>query len=357
MAAERRRLSPAGLSVRICPGVFRVWFPRMVDSLPPGFEIKIEITEACQARCGFCHQGFGLRSNPAVMPPGEVEAWIRWAANEGIPIVRFTGGEPTLHPGLPEFVRQAKEAGLKVILNTNGLGPFARIERLLPHVDLLKLGLPGCDADRLDRMTGVPGALERKTDVLQRACEAGMTVDVLTVMVPDNLGRVETFIDMLAPYSGVTWSPLRVEPSPLDPRPITREQIQALARELLWVGTEAGRPRLRLGLATPFCAVDPIELGAAVLSGRAEDCGPFQSLSVDVGSHVMRCYSQREPVAVPEEGSRPALTKLREAAGREDPLPRRCLACGYLERCRGGCRCPLALEERDGEWCDYLMPV
>ena len=36
------------------------------------------------------------------------------------PSVSFTGGEPTLRPGLPRFVRHAKGLGLKVNLISNG---------------------------------------------------------------------------------------------------------------------------------------------------------------------------------------------------------------------------------------------
>lgn len=323
---------------------------------PDGFELKIEITDTCQARCTFCHQNFGARKSGQSMPDEAVFSWIRWAAVNGISRIRFTGGEPTLHSGLPDFCRAASDSGLHVTLNTNGLGHFTRMERLLPWIDMVKLSIPTCDPHGLENMTGVQNAMNRKLDTLGLAVQAGMPVDVLTVMVPENMGHVRHFYDLLKPYPGVTWTPLRVEPSPQSPRPISREQIQQLAREFLWVGSSPDYPYVRLGLATPFCAVDPIEIGAAVFSGRGEDCGPFQSLSVDVHSCLMRCYSRREPIVASGDSRNVSLIDICQAALVEDPLPRRCQECLYLDRCRGGCRCRLSLEKRNGEFCDYLMP-
>ena len=98
---------------------------------PDGIELKIEITEKCQAQCTFCHRNFGARKSRQAMPRDEVLSWIDWAVEEGITRIRFTGGEPTLHPNLWEFCRVCFEHQISVIVNTNGLGPFARVEKIL----------------------------------------------------------------------------------------------------------------------------------------------------------------------------------------------------------------------------------
>lgn len=290
------------------------------------------------------------------MSESRVLTWIKWAASEGISSIRFTGGEPTLHPALGDICRAAKEINLAITLNTNGLSHFSRIEKIIPYIETVKLSVPTCDAIFLDEITGVRKALARKLETLRQAAQVGLKVDVLTVMIPENIGQVTNFLNLVADFPSVTWVPLRVESSPQNPRPITRDQIGQLARELLWVGTSPNYPTVRLGLATPFCAVDPIEIGAAVFNGRYENCGPFKSLSVNIHSHLMRCYSRRDPIIDGIQGEIPSLLSLYKAALVEDALPQRCLDCIYLSRCQGGCRCDLALEERNGERFDYLMP-
>jgi pyruvate formate lyase activating enzyme len=57
--------------------------------------------------------------------------------------VVVSGGEPTLNPGLLPFLRQVKELGLAVKLDTNGLAPPAVLEQALAEglVDCIALDL------------------------------------------------------------------------------------------------------------------------------------------------------------------------------------------------------------------------
>jgi MoaA/NifB/PqqE/SkfB family radical SAM enzyme len=50
-----------------------------------------------------------------------VRALLSDARSAGIPRVRFYGGEPLLHPDLPEMIREATALGLNVYVTTNGV--------------------------------------------------------------------------------------------------------------------------------------------------------------------------------------------------------------------------------------------
>src|SRR6185436_13341319 len=44
------------------------------------------------------------------------------ADHEELDIINFTGGEPTLHPQLPEFLEMCRDAGIRrLTISTNGL--------------------------------------------------------------------------------------------------------------------------------------------------------------------------------------------------------------------------------------------
>ena len=76
------------------------------------------------------------------------------------PSVSFTGGEPTLRPELPRFVRHAKGLGLAVNLISNGqrLDDGARRRRSPPPgLDSAQLSLEGPDAALHDALVGRPG--------------------------------------------------------------------------------------------------------------------------------------------------------------------------------------------------------
>ena len=76
----------------------------------------------CNFRCPFCHNGQLLENAPAVMSTEELLAFLK--SRKGIlDGVCITGGEPTLNPQLPELMRQIKQLGYLVKLDTNGYRP------------------------------------------------------------------------------------------------------------------------------------------------------------------------------------------------------------------------------------------
>lgn len=81
-------------------------------------------TGSCNFRCPFCQNG-SLVLNPAkepVIPEDEIFSLLK--KRRGILTgVCITGGEPTLHQDLPEFIKKIKELGYQVKLDTNGTNP------------------------------------------------------------------------------------------------------------------------------------------------------------------------------------------------------------------------------------------
>ena len=77
----------------------------------------------CNLRCPFCHNAsLVTRPCPSAMGEGEFFAFLK--KRQGIlDGVCVTGGEPTLRPGLPEFLESIKALGYAVKLDTNGTNP------------------------------------------------------------------------------------------------------------------------------------------------------------------------------------------------------------------------------------------
>lgn len=96
----------------------------------PGRVAAIVFTQGCPLRCVYCH-------NPELLPvqggATDVRGTLdrigdRRAFLDGVVV---TGGEPTIHPDLPEFLAAIKALGLETKLDTNGVHPemVARILR------------------------------------------------------------------------------------------------------------------------------------------------------------------------------------------------------------------------------------
>lgn len=90
----------------------------------PGHLAALIFLGGCNMRCPFC-QNASLVINPTaqpIIPEEEVLALLEKRKNilEGVCI---SGGEPTLYPDLPDFIRRIKAYGYQVKLDTNGLNP------------------------------------------------------------------------------------------------------------------------------------------------------------------------------------------------------------------------------------------
>lgn len=90
----------------------------------PGKIASTIFTGGCNFRCPYCH------NRDLVMPPADVMAYSEdeifehlQAKSKVLDGVCITGGEPTLHKDLPEFIKKVKAMGLLVKLDSNGTNP------------------------------------------------------------------------------------------------------------------------------------------------------------------------------------------------------------------------------------------
>lgn len=90
----------------------------------PGKVASTIFTGGCNFRCPYCH------NSELVIPPADV---LKYSEDEIfehliskkriLDGVCITGGEPTIHKDLPEFIKKIKELGLLVKLDSNGTNP------------------------------------------------------------------------------------------------------------------------------------------------------------------------------------------------------------------------------------------
>lgn len=110
-------------------------YGRVIDYL------RIAITNKCNLQCVYCKSA-DTKYSPNyinnVLNPDDIKFLIKVFSGIGIKKLKFTGGggEPTLHPQLPEFIKYAKECGINDIsLTTNGT-TLARNARIFKECGL-----------------------------------------------------------------------------------------------------------------------------------------------------------------------------------------------------------------------------
>lgn len=142
----------------------------------------IEVNSACNMDCPLCFaesgSGFSLTQE-------EVEAILDdFVKTESNPeVVQFSGGEPTIHPHIIDFVKAANDRGIPfVMINTNG----KRIARDNGFLEQLNLARPsiyfqfdGFDEETYRIIRGDPGILKEKLRALDRLASIGLSVTLV----------------------------------------------------------------------------------------------------------------------------------------------------------------------------------
>ena len=125
----------------------------------PGRVACTIFTAGCNFRCPFCHNAslvLGADTPTGTIPTEELFAFLE-ARRGRLTGLCISGGEPTLQPGLADFIRRVREMGFAVKLDTNGLRPDV-LDSLLSEglLDYVAMDIKN-SLDRYPETVGVPG--------------------------------------------------------------------------------------------------------------------------------------------------------------------------------------------------------
>jgi MoaA/NifB/PqqE/SkfB family radical SAM enzyme len=139
--------------------------------------VFLYITEQCQLRCEHCYMGDRLNRG-LVMPYEKAINIVRHCRRLGAAYITFLGGEPTLHPNLPQMVDYALSIGYaKVNIDTNGL-LVDRLKCISPSkINYIRVSLDGATREINDKVRGT-GTYERITHSIKQLVNAGYQVAI-----------------------------------------------------------------------------------------------------------------------------------------------------------------------------------
>lgn len=140
-------------------------------------------TSGCDFRCPFCHNADIVLGQYDCIAESEILSYLNERKNvlDGLTI---SGGEPTLWPDLPEFIKKVKNIGLLVKLDTNGSRPEV-LESLLKTglIDYVAMDIKN-DFDHYEAICGVnvdPSEKVKKSlDILHNS---GVEYELRTTLV------------------------------------------------------------------------------------------------------------------------------------------------------------------------------
>ena len=174
----------------------------------------IEVNTACNLACPVCFADAGKGFNLTLE---QVEGMLdRFVELEGRPeVVQFSGGEPTLHPQLPQMLEAARQRNIQyVMINTNGVR-FAKdqkfLERIAPYRPFIYFQFDGLEPETYRKLRG-EDLVGTKLKALDRLAE--FDLDVILVAAVERgvneheLGNITKFGLEHPAVRGVTFQPV-----------------------------------------------------------------------------------------------------------------------------------------------------
>ncbi|MEW6581341.1 MAG: radical SAM protein [Actinomycetota bacterium] len=147
----------------------------------------IEVNSACNLDCPVCFADSGHHADGFSLTREQVARMLdAFIAAEGDPeVIQFSGGEPSIHPQIVEFLQMAVDRGIRnVMLNTNGIR-LARDRRFVDELArlgiLVYLQFDGFD-DATHRAIRGRDLRELKERALASCADAGLAVTLVAAV-------------------------------------------------------------------------------------------------------------------------------------------------------------------------------
>lgn len=341
-------LMPNRLKSRI--NAFLRRFPRMPN------EVMLEVTHRCNLNCRFCFNKLYVpqREQSRELDTANIKHVIDKIRKAGVPIVRFTGGEPLLRNDIFELMDYAYNKGLRVWLNTNAtLVTRQTARRIAGYAENVLIPL-NADNRKSERDVTGEDSFKAKLKGIILLRESGVRwLRCGTVATKDNIARLEKIYDLVRRLSVSDWELFRVIPLSRQDMLTDNEDIALLVEKLLKIN-KASSKNYKIANALPFCAYEPEKVRKVALGGFADD--GHTRFAVDAAGQAKPMYYLRENIgnvleddilSIWNNGFMKRMRRLHYA-------PYTCRRCKYLDDCKGGSRIASNIINGRYDEADYL---
>ncbi len=207
----------------------------------PGKTSAVVFTLGCNFRCRYCH-------NPELVLPekyaseiNQTEIFEFLETRKGkLDAVVITGGEPTQHADLREFIKKIKKMGFLVKLDTNGTRP-EMLETLIKsgNLDYIAMDIKALlDSDSYQKVSRVPLDTSKIKKSVSLIMNSGLPYEFRTTVVKsltsfDDLRKIAESIKGADKYFLQKFVPTKLnDESLMNETSYTDEELQKLSTEI-----------------------------------------------------------------------------------------------------------------------------
>ena len=155
----------------------------------PGRLAAVLFTQGCPLRCRYCHNPHLRGRTPAQARDwATTVAWLKRRTGL-LDAVVFSGGEPTIQPGLADALAEVRALGFATGLHSAGTHP-RRLAQALKRLDWVGLDVKA-PFDRYAAVTGSAGSGARARRALESVLASGISYEVRTTVHAALLGAAD----------------------------------------------------------------------------------------------------------------------------------------------------------------------
>lgn len=335
-------------------------------------EVCLEITEACPMNCLHCSGECDANSRN-MLSLHQIKKVISEFSGMGGEILEISGGEPLLHPFLPQIVDYAEKNNLGTILYTSGImwntirGITSLDRNLAAKLRLSGLGkvifsLQGAASSTHEAVTQVRGSFNNVVCAIKIMKSLGFWVGVHFVPMKLNYGEFRDMyqlcqdleIDEVGVLRLVPQGRGRINKGILELSKSEFEEFNSVLKELT---SKCSNPIIRVGRPMDFRFVfDPSfvksECDAGISrcliapDGKVVPCPAFKQNNND--RYVAGNVKDNSLVDIWNKSSKWRDFRHFDYSQLGEP----CKSCEHLRQCRGGCRAQRFLKYNDM----YVVP-
>ena len=288
----------------------------------------LEITSECNVNCVGCGNVFA--HGDLYMEPEQ----LRIALDRISPyaeMLRVTGGEPTLSPAFGEIVQLVDGLGQPFVVFTNGFwrDPLAVIDVLrgCRNLDGILVSLHGHTVSAFRAFTGGDHLWTVAANI-QRASDAGITVNTNTILTHQNINHMAEVVDLATRFGAQVVAFSRYYGVPIPGiTDLSAYQFKSAVERV--AGFRADGRYVKFNNNIPLCVGG--ELTQACPAGDTH-CTISPAFKVRICNH-----SPYEVGDILDTGIKEIWQSERVQRWREQ-IPTMCRKCAAFDLCKGGCR-------------------
>ncbi|MGB9838382.1 MAG: radical SAM protein [Methanothermobacter sp.] len=169
------------------------------------FQVVWNITRRCNLKCKHCYEYAGHGSGE--MGPDEGLRVIETLGDAGVTSLAFSGGEPSIHPAIIDYISRSHENGMYTAMATNGY-IFSDREVCREFIDaglqFVQISIDSIRPEVHDSFRGVDGSWQRACEAVKNFSEHDIFVEVATTVTSENCMHISSMAEFFQDL-GADW--------------------------------------------------------------------------------------------------------------------------------------------------------